>query len=190
MPKVPVRRRPFPPPSGAVSIPAAGRQHRPSFAPRKSAALRRWMLCAALAASPLAAADPLIHLDQPPVSDGDLASQRGGLIHRNGLEIALGLEQITLVNGEEVARTVLRNSSSSLLESKEWGGVLIQTGLDGATVDSFTGGGWATVIQNRLDGQKILHKTLMNIDISGVDVSRVAARRQLDAHIVEHLTVR
>ncbi len=146
-------------------------------------------LCAALCivAAPALAADELAHLDWAAVPEAELATQRGGLIHRNGLEITLGIEQLTTVNGEPVAHTVLRDPSNPGWESAELGGVLIRTGLDGATVDRFTGGGWTTVIQNRLDEQHILHDTLMNIDISGVDTSRATARRLLDAQVVDHL---
>ncbi|WP_412852316.1 hypothetical protein [Ectothiorhodospira shaposhnikovii] len=132
-------------------------------------------------------ADLLDRFNWARVPDAELAEQRGGLMHRGGFELTLGLERMTAVNGEVVAHTVLRDSAGSRAALDVLGGIHITTGLNGLSVEQLTGSGWATVIQNTLNEQLIVNHTIMNIGLTGLDLSRLELQRVLDAGLIQGL---
>ena len=144
---------------------------------------------AAMPFAPLKA-DPSSFLDTlewARVPDVELAAQRGGLVRRGGFELTLGLERITAINGEVVAHTVLLDSAGTRVGLEALGGLHVMTGLDGMRIEQLSGAGWATVIQNTLNEQMIANHTIMNIGLTGMDLSRMELQRVMDAGLIQGL---
>ncbi|RLK47102.1 hypothetical protein DFR31_2420 [Alkalispirillum mobile] len=141
---------------------------------------------AALALQPLPGPD-----DTRVVPDEVLAEQRGGFFGRNGMEIAIGLEQATAINGEEVHRTVLRELAplgrGGNVPADALRQVVINTGNDGTTVRQLSDQtiGWVTAIQNELDGQQIQHTTIMQLELNNVEMPRSDLARSLERQLIE-----
>lgn len=139
----------------------------------------------ALALQPLPGPD-----DPRVVTDAVLTEQRGGFFGPAGLQIAIGLEQMTAINDEVVHRSVLRelaplNRNARSLTSLEQ--VRISTGLDGPTVQRLDdhSQGWVTVIQNELDGQQIQHQTLLQLQLDNLVMPRSDLSRSLERGLVD-----
>ncbi|TVP60533.1 MAG: hypothetical protein EA349_01210 [Halomonadaceae bacterium] len=122
------------------------------------------------------------------VSDAVLAEQRGGFFGRDGLQVAIGLEQTTVINGDLVHRSVLRELSP-LGEKPVMPGmeqVVIRNGLQGAQVQrSLSDQGWVTIIQNDLHGQSIQHQLTLDIELDNLSMPRSDLGRSLERHFIE-----
>ncbi|MBQ0831750.1 hypothetical protein [Marinobacter sp.] len=110
------------------------------------------------------------------MSDGELASQRGGF-SLNNLEISIGLEQVVSVNGETLAinRLTIPNlnqivSGQTAPHRMETVLGIINSGQNGqALVSAATGaGGWMTLIQNDLNGSVIQNARQLNIELNNL----------------------
>ena len=128
------------------------------------------------------------------VSDEVLAKQRGGFFDRNGgLQLSIGLEQATYLNGVPIHYSVLREMApvtkgAGGLSAQASESVLIQAGLEGARLNGgFTEAGWHTAIQNDLDGQHIRHQTILHLELSGLEARHSELGRMLDRQLVESL---
>ncbi|SEK43559.1 hypothetical protein [Ectothiorhodospira marina] len=133
-----------------------------------------------------AAGDPLAAMRWAVVPDEELAEQRGGLIRRDGFELALGIERTTAINGEVVAHTVLMDRSGVNVKVAS-GGMHIRNALDGLTVQALSGPNWASVVQNQLSNQIISNQTTLNVDLAGMNLNRMDMRRMLDAQMIQGL---
>lgn len=111
-----------------------------------------------------------------PLSDSELASQRGGFSLDN-LEISIGLEQVISVNGETLAvnRLTIPNlnqviSGKVVPHQMERVFGILNSGQDGrALVSSASGdGGWMTLIQNDLNGSVIQNARQLNIELNNL----------------------
>jgi hypothetical protein len=120
------------------------------------------------------------------VTDQELAEQRGGLIRREGFELALGIERTTAINGEVVARTVLMDRSG-VGTPMTTAGVHVRNALDGLTVRALSGSNWASVVQNQLNNQIISNQTTLSVDLAGMNLNRMDMRRMLDAQMIQGL---
>ncbi|MGO1460773.1 MAG: hypothetical protein ACTHYN_01270 [Marinobacter sp.] len=112
----------------------------------------------------------------PPLSDRELASQRGGFSLDN-LEISIGLEQVISVNGEALAvnRLTIPNlnqvmSGKVMPHQMEKVFGILGSGQSGrALVSSASGdGGWMTLIQNDLNGSVIQNARQLNIELNNL----------------------
>lgn len=130
--------------------------------------------------------DPLAMMSWALVPDHELAEQRGGLIRRDGFELALGIERTTAINGEVVAHTVLMDHSG-LRPRVASGGIHIQNALDGLAVQALSGSNWTSIIQNQLSDQIISNQTTLNVDLSGMNLDRMDMRRVMDAQMIQGL---
>lgn len=124
--------------------------------------------------------------------DHVLEEQRAGLIGSDGMQIDIGLEQVTSVNGEIVHRSVLRAlgpldggaalESMSILASIREGGIDIRP----LQVD---GGGWVTAIQNSLDNQSITHEVIMDLRLSNIPALRSELGRALERALADTTSI-
>ncbi|WP_020146169.1 MULTISPECIES: hypothetical protein [unclassified Thioalkalivibrio] len=127
--------------------------------------------------------------DERVVPDSVLEAQRGGFFGRDGLEISIGLEQITSLNGEVINHSTLR-PLSDIASGSHWPGtdlrsVVIQTG-GAMPAESWTSGmGWVTAIQNELDGQDIRHQTILQLELGNLQMPRGDLGRALEQHMLE-----
>lgn len=130
--------------------------------------------------------DPMAMMDWALVPDHELAEQRGGLIRRDGFELALGIERTTAINGEVVAHTVIMDHSG-LRPRVAAGGIHIQNALDGLTVQALSGSNWTSIVQNQVSDQIISNQTTLNVDLSGMNLNRMDMRRVMDAQMIQGL---
>ncbi len=103
--------------------------------------------------------------DWVPVSAATLDSQRGGFVTAAGLQIALGVERVVSINGEQVSRTSVHSAQVGALAR------VIQRGENnvfGATLDV----PGATVIQNSLNGQTIRTDTYISANVNSAALMR------------------
>ena len=110
------------------------------------------------------------------VPDQTLASLRGGFTTQDGIDVSVGLEQLTMINGEIKTHLILdlteldRVSENSHINIKDHGKFiqLIQSGDHNAITTDATqlSSGVLTVIQNSKDMQQIQNITLVNVDVS------------------------
>jgi len=124
------------------------------------------------------------------VPDEVLAEQRGGFFGRDGMQVAIGLEQATQINGEVVHRSVMRelaplergNLPRAALEQ-----VLIYNSSEGPSIRQMgdTAVGWVTAIQNDLDGQVIQHHTIMHLQLDNLPMPRSDLGRNLERALIE-----
>lgn len=110
------------------------------------------------------------------LSDGELASQRGGFSLGN-LEISIGLEQVVSVNGETLAvnRLTIPNlnqmvSGQAVPHQMETVLGIIRSGQDGRALVSVASdaGGWTTLIQNDVNGSVIQNARKLNIELNNL----------------------
>lgn len=93
-------------------------------------------LLALLPMSAVSAAAPPF-ADAPVVEDSALDAMRGGFVLPNGMDIALGLEVLTMLNGELAMRTVMTVDQGSTLAVYAGGGAPGERSGQGATVVRF-----------------------------------------------------
>lgn len=120
------------------------------------------------------------------LGDASLDQVRGGFeVPGSNLKYAFGIERAVFINGELVARTVLRLQDLGTVAGR---GAPVQelTGVNGAaaTVDVIQNGPGnnftaqvgpnmvGTVIQNTLDNQKIQHVTTINATVNSMQMMR------------------
>lgn len=111
---------------------------------------------------------------EQPLNDAELAELRGGFV-LDGLEIAIGLEQIVAVNGETLVinRLNIPNlnqvvNSDRLLSQMESVLSVQGAGSEGLALASGAVGdsGWMTVIQNSLNSSTIQQIRQLNIELN------------------------
>lgn len=122
------------------------------------------LLCGASASAAPPADTGFIGLQ--PVSDARLAQLRGGFSIGGGpnqVQLSLGIERLTFVNGEPAVVTRLGSSVSDGIR-------LIQNGagnvFDTSVLHTLLPGTLGTVIQNSLDGQTIHNLNVFNITVT------------------------
>lgn len=156
----------------------------------------RVVLCFILAALPATgfALDSLPGAQNPRVvPDTILAEQRGGFFGRDGLQIAIGLDQITSLNGETLHQTTLLPIGSlnqAASHARTASRIMIRSGPDAfppraLVTDSLDGTGWVTTIQNQLDGQAIHHQTIMQLELRNLQMPRSDLGRALDQQLLD-----
>ncbi|MBK1691849.1 hypothetical protein CKO33_06675 [Ectothiorhodospira mobilis] len=136
---------------------------------------------------PAPAQDPLQGLAWAVVPEAELAQLRGGLIRGDGFELTLGIQRLTAINGEVVARTVLRDPAGQAVDATSLAGVQVRSTLEGLRIASLEDLPGVTVVQNALDRQIITSHTLMDVGLRGVDLSGTDLGRLLDAEIIQGL---
>ena len=111
--------------------------------------------------------------------DSELAMLRGGFV-LDGLEIAIGLEQLVAVNGETLVVNRLNipdlnqaMSSDRLTQQMQQMETVMNVQAAGAAGMSLTSapvgnGGWMTVLQNSLDSTTIQHIRTLNIELNNL----------------------
>lgn len=127
------------------------------------APLWRVLAVCALAAHGAAQADD----DWIPVSAARLDSMRGGFTTPAGLQIAIGVERLVSINGEQVSRTLLSAGMPGQLDA----GRLIQNGAGNVFTESTMQAG-ATVIQNSLNNQIISTQTVITANLNSAALLR------------------
>ncbi|WP_018864044.1 hypothetical protein [Thioalkalivibrio sp. ARh3] len=148
------------------------------------------ILSSALSPAASYALDPLPQPgDYRVVPDEVLEAQRGGFFGRDGLEIAIGLEQITSLNGEVIHHSTLRPLSDLAITTGWSAGdlrsVVIQTGGAMPAEHWTSGMGWVTTIQNELDNQDIQHQTILQLELGHLEMPRGDLSRALEQHLLE-----
>lgn len=115
-----------------------------------------------------------LNLAEQPLNDAELAELRGGFL-LDGLEIAIGLEQIVAVNGETLVinRLNIPNlnqplNGDQLLSQMESVLSVQGAGSEGLALASGAagGGGWMTVIQNSLNSTTIQQIRQLDIELN------------------------
>lgn len=111
--------------------------------------------------------------------DAELAMLRGGFV-LDGLEIAIGLEQLVAVNGETLVVNRLNipdlnqaMNSDRLTQQMQQMETVMSVQAAGAAGMSLTSapvgnGGWMTVLQNSLDSTTIQHIRTLNIELNNL----------------------
>lgn len=127
------------------------------------APLWRMLAVCALAAHGAALADD----DWIPVSAARLDALRGGFTTPAGLQIAIGVERLVSINGEQVSRTLLSAGMPGQLDA----GRLIQNGAGNVFTESTMQAG-ATVIQNSLSNQIISTQTVITANLNSAALLR------------------
>lgn len=135
--------------------------------------LQASLFCLAVLGAGLAQAD--MRVAETPLTDAELAQLRGGFL-MDGLEIAIGLEQVVAVNGETrvINRIQIPNLNQPLsagqLQRVE--SLWVSEGVDqpGLRLSSGTvgRGGWMTVLQNSLNGATIQQIRQLNIELNNL----------------------
>lgn len=135
--------------------------------------LQTGIFCLALLTTGLVQAD--MQVAESPLPDEELAKLRGGFI-MDGLEIAIGLEQIVAVDGE--ARVINRIQIPNLNQSLSAGqlqrveSLWVTEGVDqqGLRITSGTMGsnGWMTVLQNSLNNTTIQQIRQLDIELNNL----------------------
>ncbi len=117
-----------------------------------------------------------LRLPVQPLPEAELALLRGGFV-LDGLEIAIGLEQLVAVNGDTLVINRLNIpdlnqaiNGDRLVQQME---TVMNIQASGATGMSLTSGpmgngGWMTVIQNSLDSTTIQHIRTLNIELNNL----------------------
>ena len=159
---------------------------------------RQWLINAAMAAvvtmvGGVSAAEP--PLFGVPLADGELDRLRGGFF-QNGLEIAIGLDQIVSITGEHmvVNRLTIPNLNqrgagravdhqlATVLQvarpDPSGAGARVATSLSGS------GQGWTTIIQNSLNTTVI-----RNIHQLNIELNNLGAARQIPQGLSGHLNL-
>lgn len=117
-----------------------------------------------------------MRLTETPLSDTELAQLRGGFF-MDGLEIAIGLEQVVAINGETRVVNYLRipNLNQQLGNGQllqQMGSVLVSQETDSEGVRLASGatgsGGWVTVLQNNLNSTTIQHIRQLDIQLNNL----------------------
>jgi len=116
-----------------------------------------------------------MRLSESPLSDAELAELRGGFF-LDGLEIAIGLEQVVAVNGETQVINHLRipNLNQRLTGdglSLQMESLVAQSiGSDGLrlTTGAAGNGGWMTVLQNSLNSVTIQQIRQLDIELNNI----------------------
>lgn len=115
-----------------------------------------------------------MRLAETPLTDAELAQLRGGFM-LDGLEIAIGLEQVVAINGETQVINRLRIpnlnqqlNNERLMQQMESVLVTQGAGPEGVRVASGAGGsgGWITVLQNSLNSTTIQHIRQLDIELN------------------------
>ncbi|MGM0952988.1 MAG: hypothetical protein ACQEW7_08410 [Pseudomonadota bacterium] len=115
-----------------------------------------------------------MRLTEAPLTDAELAQLRGGFM-LDGLEIAIGLEQVVAINGETQVINRLRIpnlnqqlNNEQLMQQMESVLVTQGAGPEGVRVASGAGGsgGWITVLQNSLNSTTIQHIRQLDIELN------------------------
>lgn len=113
-------------------------------------------------------------LAETPLTDTELAQLRGGFM-LDGLEIAIGLEQVVAINGETqvINRLRIPNLNQQLNNEQlmqQMASVLVTQGAgpEGVRLTSGAGGsgGWITVLQNSLNSTTIQHIRQLDIELN------------------------
>ena len=119
----------------------------------------------------------------PRIPDQELANLRGGFITADGLNINIGLEQLTMIDGAvkshynlDLSGLGLTSGGPNLASADQ--NKLIQLVQNGGNnfvtpdvIANYTGGA-LTVIQNSQDSQLIQNLTLLQLDVSGISQLR------------------
>ena len=107
-----------------------------------------------------------------PVAASELDRLRGGFTTEGGLQFTLGIERVTAINGDIVARSSMALShggASSMPEARATaaGLDLIQNGGGNAMLAPISSGSLGgTLIQNSLSGQHIAHQTTITAAVN------------------------
>ncbi|MDR9425506.1 MAG: hypothetical protein RI567_09540 [Marinobacter sp.] len=134
--------------------------------------LRVGLLCAAMLSAGILQAE--MRLSETPLTDAELAQLRGGFL-MDGLEIAIGLEQVVAINGDIQVINHLRIpnlnrqlNNEQLMQQMESVLVTQGAGPEGVRVASGAGGsgGWITVLQNSLNSATIQHIRQLDIELN------------------------
>ncbi len=144
--------------------------------------------CAAITVGVVAAAGSAVGQELPTAGDARvvpehvLAAQRAGFVGRDGIQIDIGLEQVTSINGEIAYRSVLRALGPlDAPGAPEALGVLASIRENGIRIDPLqVDSGWITAIQNTLDGQSIEHQVIVNLELSRIPALRSDVGRALE----------
>lgn len=162
--------------------------------------LKRWcwlLVAGVVLPVPAWSADPLpgeTVLFAAPLADEELDRLRGGFF-QDGLEIAIGLDQIVSIDGQEmiVNRLTIPNLNQRLrgagvghtmetvvqiLQPDSSGGSRVATNL-GRGMD-----GWTTIIQNNLNATVI-----RNIHQLNIELNNLGARYRVPRHLGDHLNL-
>lgn len=122
------------------------------------------------------------------VPDAILAEQRGGFFGRDGLQIAIGLEQVTALNGEILHQTTLLPLGSLEMAASRADAdrhIVILNGAAALATYPNEGRGWVTTIQNQLDGQSIHHQTIMQLELRHLQMPRGDLGRALEQQLLD-----
>ena len=145
---------------------------------------RRGMALALLPAGAWAAPEGWVKVDAPA-----LAALRGGFATVEGLQLALGIEQLASINGQLVARTDLALATGQSVRTgltlvQQGSGNLMQPGLSADT----TG---ALVLQNSLNDQRIDAQTIITASVnSGALMETINFQGQLNDALARAATAR
>ena len=102
-----------------------------------------------------------------PVGADQLAAMRGGFASATGLQVAIGIERLVMINGEVVARTSVDLGNLS----RPAAFTLVQNGPGNvyqAQLAHLAAGG--IVIQNSLSDQRIASQTTINASVNSIDL--------------------
>ncbi len=121
------------------------------------------LVACALAVHGAASADD----DWTPVSAARLEALRGGFTTPAGLQVAIGVERLVSINGEQVSRTLLSAGMPGQLDA----GRLIQNGAGNVFTEATMRAG-ATVIQNSLSNQIISTQTVITANLNSAALLR------------------
>lgn len=128
-----------------------------------------WLRMRTLATLALLAAYGNVSADDSwiPVSAARLDALRGGFTTPEGLHIAIGIERVVSINGEQVVRTVLAAGAPMQLDT----GLLFQSGARNEVAASLLQAG-ATVVQNSLSNQTISTHTIVTASLNSASLLR------------------
>jgi len=102
-----------------------------------------------------------------PVSAARLDALRGGFTTPEGLHIAIGIERVVSINGEQVARSIFATGAPAQLDA----GRIIQNGAHNEVAAGLMQAG-ATVIQNSLNNQTISTHTVVTANLNSAALLR------------------
>lgn len=110
--------------------------------------------------------------DWVPVPDAELSTLRGGFTTSFGLEVALGIERIVSINGEEVSRvTLFALGAAGTTFNAGDSARLIQQGSNNVFAGALDQVG-ATFVQNSLNNQAIRTETLISANVNSAGLLR------------------
>lgn len=117
-----------------------------------------------------------------PVDDSAMAELRGGFVMPDGLKVSFGIERVVMINGVLASTTTLNLTDLGKLVGTGGGNVppaianslaVIQNGPNNLfTGDVINASGFATVIQNSLDNQRIQTITTINTQVNSGELLR------------------